>query len=54
MDSSFERASTIMTADLEAGEHAFELLHWEAGGGAGVSLYVGRLTVLEGERPSRR
>ncbi|MFN0128582.1 MAG: sugar-binding protein [Verrucomicrobiales bacterium] len=34
------RTNTAMSVDLTAGPHDVELVHWEHGGGAGVSLYV--------------
>ena len=43
--------SSFITVDLDEGEHAFELLQWEAAGAAGVSVYIGRLTVLDGAQP---
>lgn len=34
------RANTAMPVDLTAGPHNVEFVHWEGGGGAGVSLFV--------------
>ncbi len=45
------RGDSFLTAELDAGRHAFELLQWEASGAAGVSLFIGRLDLLEGELP---
>lgn len=36
------RGDTLMSVDLEAGEHDLELVHWERAGGAGVSVLVYR------------
>lgn len=36
------RGNTVMEVELDAGTHTMELIHWERGGGAGVSLYIGR------------
>ncbi len=45
------RMNSVLTTELEAGLHTFELLHWEAAGGAGVSLFIGRLVLDEGTEP---
>jgi hypothetical protein len=37
------RTDTLMSVDLTAGEHDFELVHWERDGGAGVSVLVYRV-----------
>ena len=42
------RGNTFMPVDLDAGIHELEFIHWERGGGAGVSVYVYRST---GEAP---
>lgn len=34
------RADSVMQVDLTAGPHDVELLHWERGGGAGLSVFV--------------
>jgi hypothetical protein len=36
------RGNTFMEVDLTAGIHEVEFIHWERGGGAGVSVYVFR------------
>jgi hypothetical protein len=36
------RGNTFMEVDLDAGIHEVEFIHWERGGGAGVSVYVFR------------
>ncbi len=36
------RGDTLMTVDLEAGQHDLRLIHWERGGGAGMNMFIAR------------
>jgi hypothetical protein len=38
------RGNTVMEVDLTEGPHDFRFIHWERGGGAGVSVYIYRGT----------
>ena len=36
------RTDTLMTVELEPGQHDLTLTHWENGGGAGVNMFIAR------------
>ena len=41
------RGNTIMSVDLTAGFHEVNFVHWERGGGAGVSVYIHKGVALD-------